>query len=104
MVKEDPTWGEERIAAELSVKLGILVSPRTVRAYWPQERDPRGGRRTASQHWRTFVRNHAKAIVAADFLVAMTAGFRTANGGTSKRASKSFCSSEIAAMFNCRVS
>jgi putative transposase len=76
MVQENPTWGEERIAAELSVKLGILVSPRTVRAYWPQERDPRGGRRTASQHWRTFVRNHAKAIVAADFLVAITAGFR----------------------------
>jgi len=76
MVQENPTWGEERIAAELSVKLGILVSPRTVRAYWPQERDPRGGRRTASQHWRTFVRNHAKAILAADFLVAITAGFR----------------------------
>jgi putative transposase len=76
MVQQNPTWGEERIAAELSVKLGILVSPRTVRAYWPQERDSRGGRRTASQHWRTFVRNHAKAIVAADFLVAITAGFR----------------------------
>ena len=76
MVQENPTWGEERIAAELSVKLGILVSPRTVRAHWPQERDPRGGRRTASQHWRTFVSNHAQAIVAADFLVAITAGLR----------------------------
>jgi len=76
MVQENPTWGEERIAAELSVKLGILVSPRTVRAYWPQECGPRGGRRTSSQHWRTFIRNHAKAIVAADFLVAITAGFR----------------------------
>jgi putative transposase len=58
------------------VKLGILVSPRTVRAYWPQERDPRGDSTTSSQHWRTFVRNHAKAIVAADFLVAITAGLR----------------------------
>jgi hypothetical protein len=58
MVRENPTWGEERIAAELSVKLGILVSPRTVRAYWPQDSDPRGCRRTSSQHWRTFVRNH----------------------------------------------
>jgi len=45
MVQENPTWGEERIAAELSVKLGILVSPRTVRAYWPQDRDPRGCRK-----------------------------------------------------------
>ena len=76
MVQENPTWGEERIAAELSVKLGMLVSPRTVRAYWPQERDPRSGRRTSSQQWRTFVRNHAKVIVASDFLVAITAGFR----------------------------
>jgi putative transposase len=75
MVQEHPTWGEERIAAELSVKLGILVSPRTVRAYWPQGRAPRGGWRTGSQHWRTFVRNHAQAIVASDFLVAITAGF-----------------------------
>jgi putative transposase len=76
MVQENPTWGEERIAAELSVKLGILVSPRTVRAYWPQDGDPRGRKRTSSQRWRTFVRNHAKVIVASDFLVAITAGFR----------------------------
>ena len=39
MVRENPTWGEERIAAELSVKLGILVSPRTVRAHWPHDRE-----------------------------------------------------------------
>jgi putative transposase len=31
MVQENPTRREERIAAELSVKVGILVSPRTVR-------------------------------------------------------------------------
>ena len=36
MVEENPTWGEERIADELSLKLGILVSPRTVRAYGRQ--------------------------------------------------------------------
>jgi len=35
MVKENVTWGEERIAAELSLKLGLWVSPRTVRKYWP---------------------------------------------------------------------
>src|SRR6266849_4569251 len=32
MVRENPTWGEERVAAELLVKLRILVSPRTVLA------------------------------------------------------------------------
>src|SRR5215469_6696397 len=76
MVRENPTWGEERVAAELSVKLGILVSPRTVRAYWPHDADPKDRRRTSSQHWRSFVRNHAQAMVAADFLVAITAGFQ----------------------------
>jgi hypothetical protein len=35
MVKENPTWGQARVADELSLKLGIRVSPRTVRAYWP---------------------------------------------------------------------
>jgi putative transposase len=30
MAAENPTWGEERIADELRLKLGILVSPRTV--------------------------------------------------------------------------
>jgi hypothetical protein len=69
IARENPTWGEERVAGELSLKLGILVSPRTVRAYWPQDIDPSGCRRTPSQHWGTFVRNHAKAMVAADFLV-----------------------------------
>ena len=33
MAAENPLWGEERIANELLVKLGIRVSPRTVRKY-----------------------------------------------------------------------
>jgi len=77
MAEENPTWGQARVAAELSVKLGIYVSPRTVRAYWPPEPDRRGPRRTSSQRWRTFVRNHAQSIVACDFLVVVTARFRT---------------------------
>jgi len=76
MVRENPTWGEERVAAELSVKLRILVSPRTVRSYWPSPSSPRGAGRTSSQHWRTFVHNHAECLVACDFLVAVTARFR----------------------------
>jgi hypothetical protein len=75
MAKENPTWGQGRVASELSLKLGIYVSPRTVRAYWPSEPD-RQCRRTSSQHWQTFVHNHARAIVACDFLVAVTARFR----------------------------
>ena len=76
MVRENVTWGEERVADELSLKLGICVSPRTVRKYWPKHVDGAGRTRTSSQHWRTFVSNHAQGIVACDFLVAVTARFR----------------------------
>jgi transposase InsO family protein len=76
MALENPTWGQARVAAELSVKLGIHVSPRAVRAYWPPEPERRGPRGTSSQRWRTFVRNHAQSIVACDFFVVVTARFR----------------------------
>ena len=36
MAKENPSWGEERIANELLLKLGIKVSPRTVSKYLPK--------------------------------------------------------------------
>ena len=70
---ENPTWGEERIADELLVKFGIRVSPRTVRKYLgpDQHRGPR-----EDQRWATFVHNHAKANVACDFFVSVTATFR----------------------------
>ncbi|MET0215676.1 MAG: helix-turn-helix domain-containing protein [Vicinamibacterales bacterium] len=53
------TWGEERIAAELRVKLGLTVSPRTVRRYMPPRPRSRGGR--SAQSWTTFLHNHAGA-------------------------------------------
>ena len=76
MVRENVTWGEERVADELSLKLGTCVSPRTVRKYWPKHLDGAGRTRTSSQHWRTFVSNHAQGIVACDFLVAVTVRFQ----------------------------
>jgi hypothetical protein len=73
MSSENPVWGEQRIANELLVKLGIRVSPRTVGKYMPKgpEGQPRG-----DQRWSTFLRNHARAILACDFFVAVTATFR----------------------------
>jgi len=70
---ENPLWGEERIANELLVKLGIRVSPRTVGKYMPK-RPP--GQPRGDQRWSTFLKNHAKAILACDFFVAVTATFR----------------------------
>src|SRR5437667_5353639 len=58
MARANQTEGEERIAAELLLKLGISLSPRTVRRY---VRRPVPSRpRSSSQTWRTFVRNHAR--------------------------------------------
>ena len=72
MAQDNPTWGEERIADELKLKLGIQVSPRTVRKYL-EVNHPGGG--SSDQRWATFVRNHAKAIVACDFFVSVTVTF-----------------------------
>jgi putative transposase len=68
------TWGEERIAAELRVKLGLTVSPRTVRRYIPRNHRPPAGRST--QSWATFLHNHAGAVLACDFFVVVTATFQ----------------------------
>ena len=73
MAAENPLWGEEGIANELLVKLGIRVSPRTVGKYMPN-RPP--GQPRGDQRWSTFITNHAKAILACDFFVAVTATFR----------------------------
>jgi transposase InsO family protein len=73
MAAENPLWGQEKIANELLVKPGIEVSPRTVAKYMPKRPtgQPRG-----DQRWSTFLRNHARAILACDFFVAVTATFR----------------------------
>jgi putative transposase len=73
MATENPLWGEEWIANELRLMLGIRVSPRTVRKYMPKRPpvQPRG-----DQRWCTFLKNHAKAILACDFFVVVSATFR----------------------------
>ena len=73
MATENRLWGEERIANELLLKLGVRVSPRTVRKYMPK-RPP--GKPRGDQHWSTFLGNHARAVIACDFFVTITATFR----------------------------
>jgi putative transposase len=76
MARENPTWGQERIANELLAQArpaGVTpdraeVSPRCL--------DRGGSHRVSLQRWRTFVRNHAQAIVACDFGVVVTATLR----------------------------
>jgi transposase InsO family protein len=73
MATENRIWGEERIANELLLKLG-LRSPRGRCA--STCRSDRRGARAAISVGRLFLRNHADVIVACDFFVAVTATFR----------------------------
>ena len=68
---EHPRWGAVRIVGELRA-LGCDVSARTVSRYRQQAL-----RRPPSQSWRTFLRNHASSIWAADLFTVQTLTFRT---------------------------
>jgi putative transposase len=65
----NPRWGTPRIHGEL-LKLGIQLSQATVAKYIVRHRKP------PSQTWRTFLKNHMKELVSADFLVVPTVTFR----------------------------
>ena len=85
-IDDDPDWGEDKIAEELVVKLGVRHSSSTIRKYRVRGRQPRG-----SQTWKTFTKNHAGQIFAVDFLTQTTAFFavvyiRVARPGTDPRA------------------
>jgi transposase InsO family protein len=68
---ENRLWGSERIRGEL-LKLGIVVSNRSIRRYRWRPPNPVG-----TQRWRTFLTNELRGIWAADLLVVQTVGFRT---------------------------
>jgi putative transposase len=71
MSRENRLWGTERIRGEL-LKLGIVVSNRSIRRYrW------RGPARSPSQTWRTFLRDHAHHVWAADLFTMPTLTLRT---------------------------
>jgi len=65
----NPLWGAPRIHDEL-LKLGVTVSQATVSKCILRHRRP------PSQAWRTFLKNHAKDVVALDFFTVPTATFR----------------------------
>jgi transposase InsO family protein len=73
MAQENPTWGSPRIHGEL-LKLGYVVGERTVSRYLarirPEPTKPR------SQTWATFLKNHARDIIAVDLFVVPTIRFQ----------------------------
>ena len=63
VVKENLTWGAERIRGEL-LKLEVRVSKSTIQKYMKGVRESLSPKQT----WATFLRNHASEIWACDFL------------------------------------
>jgi len=72
MVKENRTWGAERIRGEL-LKLGLRVSKCSIQKHIQEVRGPRSPKQT----WATFLGNHAREIWACDFLQTYDVFFRT---------------------------
>jgi putative transposase len=69
MSKANPFWGAPRIHGEL-LKLGIVISERTVSRLIPKDRKP------PSQTWRAFLNNHLNDLVSIDFFTVPTVTFR----------------------------
>jgi putative transposase len=67
MAWDHPTWGEKRFATDLVLKLGLRISPHTVRTYLPTPLPRARHHRLSSQRWLTCGRKHAKAMVAGEF-------------------------------------
>ncbi len=70
MAQANPLWGAPIIHGEL-LKLGIKAAEATVSRYIPASTGKR-----SSQTWKTFLDNHGRDVVAADFFGVPTASFR----------------------------
>ena len=69
MSRENPTWGAARIRDELAL-LGYDLAASTVARYMVRLEKP------PSPSWKSFLANHARHTVGADFFVVPTATFR----------------------------
>ncbi len=69
MSRDNPLWGAPRIHGEPR-KLGIDIGETSVSKYLVRARRP------PSQTWRTFLENHLKTLVSADFFTVPTIRFQ----------------------------
>ena len=65
----NPRWGAPRVHGEL-LRIGIELSQATVAKYMVRHHKP------PSQTWRTFLENHVRELVSADFFVVPTVFFK----------------------------
>ena len=75
LASENPAWGYQRIRGEL-LKLGHDVSATAIRTLLRRHGLPPAPRR-AGLSWRAFLRAHAGAVLACDFLVVETVRLQT---------------------------
>lgn len=61
MSTDNPEWGEDRIALEMKLKLGISHSTSTIRRYMVDSPRP------SQSSWRRFLKSHAHEIFELDF-------------------------------------
>jgi hypothetical protein len=84
MTRDNLTWGQCRIANELRLKLGLRVSPRTVRKYMPSGYHRGPGQRAQGQRWHTFMRNHAEGLIRSDLSTVLSWGWHVFSTGVSE--------------------
>jgi putative transposase len=68
MAAANQLWGAPRIQGEL-LKLGIVISERTVSRFMSKNRKP------PSHTWRAFLNNHVQDLISVDFFTVPTATF-----------------------------
>jgi len=76
MAHDNLTWGQRCMANERLRKLGLRVSPRTVRTYLPTHGDRAPSCRVPSQRWRTYLRQHAWDLLGSGVAVDLTRGLQ----------------------------
>jgi hypothetical protein len=69
MSRENPLWGAPGIHGEL-LKLGIEIGETSVSKHMARHRKP------PSRTWRTFIENHVKTMLSADFFTVPTVRFQ----------------------------
>ncbi|MCD4749700.1 MAG: integrase core domain-containing protein [Thermoanaerobaculales bacterium] len=75
IASENITLGQEKIAEVIRLQLGVFLSPRTIARYIRDLVPPRNPAGRGGQRWATFVRNHARTVVAMDFVTVVSATF-----------------------------
>ena len=68
LAKENPTWGQRRIRGEL-LKLGIVVSARTIGAIFDRNGLKPAPERGTDSTWKSFLAEHLDTVVATDFFI-----------------------------------